>query len=435
MNAHLTPEFFAGRRERAFQEIGENALLILNAGPTTPNHVKFHQDSAFFYLTGFPEPNAAAALLNADGKQTFALFVPPKDLQSEIWDGERAGVQGALDRYNADQAFPLDQLAAEMPKLMDKAWKIYLRSDFDSERARQLHSMRRSSAKSSGRIGRGAIELADPDWMLAKMRAVKTKEETAAVRAAAGITAEAYAETVPQIRPGRYEYEIEALLNGAFRIRGADRPAYISIVGAGNNSTCLHYTRNSDPLRSGDLLLIDAAAMKEHYASDVTRTYPINGRFTPAQRQVYEAVLAAQKEMIEQSKPGKTLRQLHELSIQRLTQSMIDLGWLEKKPVEQHIEEKTYRKYYMHGSGHHLGLDVHDSAPAEIDGEPYALREGNIFTIEPGLYVSKNDESLPEEFRGFGVRIEDDILITRNGCENLTSQIPKEPDDVETQMR
>ena len=232
------------------------------------------------------------------------------------------------------------------------------------------------------------------------------------IRSAAAVTRDAYAEAVPQIQPGRWEYEIEAALNGGFRKRGGDGPAYTSIVGAGNNSTCLHYISNNDQLRGGDVLLIDAAAARGHYASDVTRTYPINGRFTSAQREMYEAVLRAQKAMIEAARPGIPLKQIHELSVRMLTESMMEMGWLDGRGVDAHIEEKTYRRFYMHGSGHHLGLDVHDPAPSEINGEPFLLGEGCVFTIEPGLYVSDNEESVPEAFRGVGIRVEDDVLIT-----------------------
>ena len=431
MNAKLTSEFFAGRREKAFDAMGENAALIVSAGSTTPNHVKFRQESGFFYLTGFPEPNAAAVLLSNNGERSYTLFVPPKDPVSERWDGKRAGVEGALNEYNADNAHPIDELEEKLKPLVDAAWRIYLRADMSSRRGQTLHRLCRASATSSGRSGRGALEFCDLDWFLANLRVHKTPEEIDMIRSAAEITREAYAETVPQIRPGGWEYEIEAALDGAFRKKGGDGPAYQSIVGGGNNSTCLHYVSNNDPLRGGDVLLIDAGAMRGHYASDVTRTYPINGRFSSAQREMYEAVLRAQKAMIEAARPGIPLKQLHELSVRLLTESMVELGWLDGRGVDAHIEEKTYRQYYMHGSGHHLGLDVHDPGPAEIDGEPFLLGEGAVFTVEPGLYVSEDDESVPEAYRGVGVRIEDDALITADGHENLTAGIPKEADEVE----
>lgn len=426
-----TQDFFRGRRERFFDAMGDNTVAVFPGGPATPNHVKFRQNSDFHYLTGFPEPGAVAALLKHEGEQTYALFVPPRNPKSERWDGSRAGVDGAVNDYGADVAHSIDDVEKELPALFLKAYHAYLKPDVHTALGRALFGMYERSAKSSDRLGHGAVELRDPTWLLASMRVHKTPEELDLMRHAAAITRESYAETIPHIRPGAYEYEIQARLEYGWRSRGADGPAYTSIVGGGNNSTCLHYVENDQALRDGDVLLIDAGCMYEHYASDVTRTYPVNGKFSDAQRRIYEIVLRAEKATVEAMKPGVAIKELHETGALIMIEGMVELGWLEDKDPAELLEDKAHQPFFMHGIGHHLGLDTHDSGPAESGGEPFPMQPGAVVTIEPGIYVSDGADGVDPEYYGIGIRVEDDVLITPDGYEVLTDGIVKEIEDVE----
>ncbi len=427
----LTQDFFSGRRERFFEAMGDNTIAVFPAAPATPNHIRFRQNSDFYYLTGFPEPGAVAALLKHEGEQTYLLFVPPRDAHSERWDGSRAGVDGALDVYGADVAHSVDDIDKELPALFGKAWHAYLKPDIHTALGRALFGMYERSAKSSDRLGHGAVELKDPAWLLASMRVHKTPEELDMMRHAAAISCASYAETIPHIKPGAYEYEIQARLEYGWRSRGADAPAYVSIVGGGNSATCLHYVENDRMLRDGDAVLIDAGCMYGHYSSDVTRTYPVSGKFSAAQRRIYEIVLRAEKAAIEMMKPGVSIKDLQKTGALVMIEGMVELGWLEDGDPEELYEDKAHQPYFMHGIAHHLGLDTHDSAPAESDGETFQLQEGAVVTIEPGIYVSDGAEGVDEEYHGIGVRVEDDVLVTADGYETLTDGIVKEIDDIE----
>ncbi len=427
----LTQDFFRGRRERFFDAMGDNTIAVFPAGPSTPNHVRFRQNSDFYYLTGFSEPGAVAALLKSEGEQTYALFVPPRNAHSERWDGKRAGVDGAVNDYGADAAHSVEDLEKELPILFLKAWHAYLKPDVHTALGRTLFGMYERTAKSSDRLGHGAVELKDPTWMLAAMRVHKTPEELNVMRHAARISRESYAETIPHIRPGAYEYEIQARLEYGWRSRGADEPAYTSIVGGGDGSTCLHYVENDQELRDGEVVLIDAGCMYQHYASDVTRTYPINGKFSDAQRAIYEIVLRAEKAAIEAMKPGVAVKEIQKTGALVILEGLAKLGLVKDEDPEELFKDNAHRPFFMHGIGHSLGLDTHDSAPAESEGEPFQMQEGAVLTIEPGIYISKGAEEAPEEYHGIGVRIEDDVLITADGHEVLTDGIAKEIDDVE----
>ena len=427
----LTQDFFRGRRERFFDAMGDDTVAVIPAGPATPNHVKFRQNSDFYYLTGFPEPGAVAALLKHDGEQKYVLFVPPRDEHSERWDGSRAGVEGAVDDSGADTAHSVAALEKEVPALFLDAWHAYLKPDVHTALGRTLFAMYERSAKSSDRLGHGAVELKDPTWLLASMRVHKAPEELDMMRHAASISRASYGEAIPHIKPGAYEYEIQARLEYGWRSRGADGPSYSSIVGGGNNSTCLHYVENDRVLHDGDVVLIDAGCMYGHYASDVTRTYPVNGTFSDPQRRIYEIVLRAEKATTEATKPGVSVKDLQRVGALVMIQGMVELGWLEDKDPEELFEGNAHRPYFMHGIAHHLGLDTHDSAPAESEGEPFQIQEGAVVTIEPGIYISEGAEGVDEEYHGIGVRVEDDVLVTADGHEVLTDGIAKEIDDIE----
>ncbi len=417
--------------------MGPGGVAILcGAGLATRSNdteFRFRQDSDFHYLTGFDHPNAVA-VFRTDGGPTFTLFVEPRDPAMETWNGYRPGTEGAVAEYGADEAHGREELHSSLPELLKRSDRLFhvigRNTELDARIIENLELMRRSSRA-------GAIppeEIVDPRRALHEMRLFKTPEELAILRRGAAITHEAHHEAAKLAHGGNHEFEVEAVLDYTFRRRGSSGPAYGSIVGGGANATVLHYVQNNQPLKNDELLLIDAGCELEGYASDVTRTYPIGGTFSPAQRAVYEIVLEAQLASIEACKFGATLPEVHNASVRVLTRGMIDLGLLDIG-LEEAIEKENYRRYYMHGTSHWIGLDVHDAGTYTEDGQPRQLAEGMLFSVEPGLYITADDENAKPELRGIGVRIEDDVVITADGYENLTESIPKEPGAVEAWVR
>ncbi len=428
---------FAARRDRFLEGLPEDSVVLLLGASLVPRSndtdFPFRQGSDFHYLTGFDHPNAAA-VLRPGGTPQYTLFVEPRDRAAETWTGYRPGVEGAVRDYGADAAHPRSELAKQLPELIAGASRIYhvLGRDaaIDDLLVSSLDEMRLRS-----RAGRNpASEIVDPRSRIHEMRLFKEPEELDIMRRAAAITKEAHAEAARLAQPGRFEYELEAALAYAFRRRGATGPAYTSIVGGGRNATILHYIENDQPLVEGELLLIDAGCELDGYASDVTRTYPIGGRFEGAKKAVYDVVLAAQQASLEAAGPGATLRSVHDASVRALTEGMLELKLLEGDRDEL-IAREAYRRYYMHNTSHWLGLDVHDVGVYTDHGEPRPLEPGMVFTIEPGLYIADDDDEADASFRGIGVRIEDDVLITKDGIENLTEAIPKATDQVEAWVR
>jgi len=414
---------------------GSVALLIGSSSVqrSGDTHYPFRQDSDFWYLTGFGHPGAVALLRNDDGAP-FTLFVQPRDKSAEIWNGYRPGVEGAVADHGADEARPVDELLDAIPKLFEKARRIYhllgRRGDIDARLLAALEEMRLRSRQGCD----PASEIVDPRSILHEMRLFKEEEEVAIMREAAGISREAHRDAAQLAQPGRYEYELEAALCHAFRRRGASGPAYSPIVGGGANAAVLHYITNDQPLAEGELVLIDAGAELGGYASDVTRTYPIGGQYRGAGRAVYEVVLAAQEAALAACRPGATLPEIHDAALRRIIEGLVSLQLLEGT-VDDIVENESYRDYYMHGTSHWLGLDVHDVGRYTLDSEPRPLEPGMAFTVEPGIYIAKENEKAPESLRGIGVRIEDDVIVTADGCENLNSDIPKKPGEVEEWMR
>jgi Xaa-Pro aminopeptidase len=428
---------FARRRQKFVDAMGPDAVaLLVGSGSvrrSADTHYPFRQDSDFWYLTGFDHSDAVAVLRSDDGPP-FSLFVQPRDKSAEIWNGYRPGVEGALADYGADEARPIEDLLDAVPKLFEKARRIYhvlgRRGDIDARLLAALEEMRLRS-----RQGREpASEIVDPRAILHEMRLFKEDEEIAIMREAAAISLEAHRGAAKLARPGRFEYELEAALSHAFRSRGASGPAYSSIVGGGANAAILHYVTNDQPLVEGEMVLIDAGAELRGYASDVTRTYPVGGRYTGAGRAVYEVVLAAQESALAACKPGAKLPEIHDAALRPIIDGLVSLG-LASGTVDDIVENESYRDYYMHGTSHWLGLDVHDVGRYTLDGEPRPLEPGMAFTVEPGIYIAKDDEKAPEHLRGIGVRIEDDVVVTEGGCENLNHGIPKKPGEVEEWMR
>jgi Xaa-Pro aminopeptidase len=418
--------------------MGEGSVaLFLGARPATRSadtHYPFRQDSDFHYLTGFDHPGAAAVLrrLPGDAEPRYTLFVEPRDPALETWTGYRPGVEGAVADHGADAAHPADELLGKIPELLQGATRVYhvLGRDtaLDAKLASTVDEMRLRSRT-------GVVppsEIVDPRAIVHEMRLRKEPAELDVMRRAASITAEAHQAGARLIRAGNYEYEVEAAIDYTFRRRGAAGPAYETIVGGGRNATVLHYVSNADKLRQNDLVVVDAGCELEGYASDVTRTYPVGGRYEGPMKALYEVVLAAQEASLAEVKPGGTLEAVHAASLRALVEGLLDLGILEGERDEL-IEKQAYSPYYMHRTSHWLGLDVHDVGAYAVDGEPRPLEPGMVFTVEPGLYVAPGAET-DERFRGIGVRIEDDVVVTEDGHENLTAGVPKRPADVEAWM-
>jgi Xaa-Pro aminopeptidase len=431
-------QIHAARRaavQAAMRREGGGAMLLpaaVEKPRNADNHFPFRQDSDFAWLTGFDEPEGAA-LLFADPqekKSGLVLFVRPKDREREIWDGFRAGVEGAVADFGADSAHPVAEMEAKLEEYLARGGTLWYRlgfsPDWDARVVRILQKLR-------ARVRQG-IRTPDPvrdsGAILHELRLVKAPEEVERLRRAAEITAEAHMAAMRDGRPGAREYQVQSEIEYAFRRRGGSGPGYGTIVAAGPNATVLHYRAGDAELRAGDLCLVDAGGEFGLYTADVTRTFPVSGEFTKAQRKAYEVVLAAEEAGIAAVKPGATIDGIHDLVTRKLVEGMIELGLLQGKP-EERIADGSYKKYFMHRTSHWLGMDVHDVGVYHQDGNSRALVAGNVITVEPGLYVAKDDATAPAELRGVGIRIEDDILVTVDGHENLTAAVPKAPDEVE----
>jgi Xaa-Pro aminopeptidase len=393
---------------------------------------RFRQDSDFFYLTGFGEPESIAVIRTTKDPQ-YTLFVRPRDPEREIWDGRRAGFEGAKKDFGADESFPTVEFDEKLQEILDGAETLYYRlgvnRDLDDTIIRQIARMRALNRKPI----HPPTTIIDPATIVHEMRVIKSAAEIEIMQRAADIAAEAHCEAMKRSRAGMKEYQVEAFIEQIFRERGASAPAYTSIVGAGPNATVLHYINNDGELRDGDLLLIDAGAEYQGYASDITRTFPINGRFSKAQREIYDLVLKAQMECVEMVRPGVTHDQLKQHSVEVLTEGMVELGLLQGNPADL-IKEKKHEQFYMHGLGHMLGIDVHDVGRYYYGQESRALQPGVVMTVEPGIYISVDTKDIPEQYLGIGVRIEDDVLCTAGGPRVLTNKVPKQAEEIEALM-
>ena len=398
---------------------------------------KFRQDSDFWYLTGFPEPDAVAVIDPQNSKSPYTLYVRPRDPEMETWFGRREGVDGAVKNYAANRAFSIDKFAADLPKLLDGHEKLYYRFALDKELDQQILHYLSNQRQRRLKTAYPPHTIIDPTIILGEMRLHKTPEEAEYMHTAGTIAAEAHILAMKKVRPGMNEGQVEALMEAYMKDKGASGVAYNSIIGGGANATILHYVENNTPLRDGDLILIDAGAEYKGYASDITRTFPVNGRFTQPQREVYDVVLDVQEKCIEYTKTGNTVKGRQEYSIELLTEGMRKLGLL-KGDTKSLIKNKAYMKYYMHGVGHYLGLDVHDAGRYFTDqtarnSKPFA--PGMVLTVEPGLYIPPDDKNAPAKYLGIGIRIEDDVLVTEDGNLNLTAKVPKNADEIEALMK
>jgi Xaa-Pro aminopeptidase len=425
---------FAARRAAYFDAMAASSPSAVAVLPAAPVFVRnndvdheYRQDSDFFYLTGFDEPESVL-VLDAVERRT-VLFVRPRDRDREVWDGPRAGLEGAKQRFGADDAIAIAELDEKLPLALQNRRRVYYRlgrnRPFDD---RLLAAIDRVRARQRTGVVPPS-EIADPGEILHEMRLRKSPPELAMMRSAARITREAHELAMRAARPGMHEYELEALLLDTFRRRGSERPAYGSIVGSGPNACVLHHRRNDRRMDAGDLVLIDAGCEYGYYASDVTRTFPLGGHFSREQQAVYELVLRAQLDGIAATVRGATLDAIHARTVDVVTRGLVALGLLAGEP-DKLIETNAYKRFFMHRTSHWLGMDVHDVGTYFVAGQPRSLEPGMVLTIEPGVYIAPDDDTVPAAWRGIGVRIEDDVLVTEAAPEVLTAGIPKSVEEV-----
>jgi len=400
----------------------------------TPCEHRYRQDSNFFYLTGFKEPESICILAPEHSEHKFVLFVRPRNKDQEIWTGKRAGVEGAKEEYGAAAAYPLDELDKELPKYFEKVEKIYYTlgsgEKMDEKAVGLLKRFRGKRYESCA----GPVSIVDPAETVRNMRAIKDAHELNLIRKAAHISAEAHIAAMKSAKPGMYEYEIQAVIEYNFLKNGADGPAFPTIAGAGANATCLHYETNNCMIKDGDLILLDAGAEYEHYAADITRTFPANGKFSQEQKALYNIVLDAQTAAIETIKPNAKMDEYHEKAVQIIVDGLMDMGLL-KGGRDKIMEDKEYNKFYMHNTGHWLGLDTHDVGRHKSGDVVRPFEAGMVVTVEPGLYIAEDMKEVGEEYRGIGIRIEDDVLVTKDGHEVLTKKVPKTIENIEAIMK
>jgi Xaa-Pro aminopeptidase len=427
---------FAKRRRQLMRMMGRDAIAILPAAPVRKRNADteypYRQDSDFHFLTGFPEPEAVAVLLPGRSEGEVILFVRDRDPTREMWDGMRAGPEGAVARYGADDAFPIADIDDILPGLLESRSRVYytmgLHPEFDQRVIGWVNGLR-AQAKQGMHTPQEFVAL---DHLLHDMRLYKSRDEIAAMRQAAAVSVTAHERAMRLAAPGVTEYQLAAEIVHEFhRNRGVS--AYEPIVGGGANACILHYRENAQPLEDGDLVLIDAGCELDYYASDITRTFPVNGRFTAAQRALYDVVLEAQLAAIEQCRQGNHWNDPHDAAVRVITQGLVSLGFLSGK-VSKLIKEGAYREWFMHRTGHWLGLDVHDVGDYKVGDAWRVLEPGMVLTVEPGLYVKPGCRRAPKEFRGIGIRIEDDVAVTRTSPEVLTGALVKSADDIERFM-
>ncbi len=429
---------FKRRRKKLMDIVDADGIAIQ---PTAPERVRnrdvyfpYRADSDFHYLTGFPEPEAVLVLVPDRPQGEYLLFCRERDATAETWHGRRAGLEGACEEYGADDAFPISDLDDILPGLLENKERIYYSMGRYPEFDRKLLAWVNHVAE----MGRAGVHPPDQFFTLGhflhEMRLYKSRSELKAMRRAAKITVEAHQRAMSICRPGLHEYQIEAEFIHTFMRAGARAPAYPCIVGGGANSCILHYTENAEVLNDGDLLLIDAGAEYDNYAADVTRTFPVNGKFTKLQRTIYEIVLDAQLAAIEEVQPGNAWNDPHDAAVEVITKGLLSCGIL-KGRARSLIKDEAYRPYYMHRTGHWLGMDVHDVGDYKIGDEWRTFEPGMVTTVEPGLYLSPTIRGLAKRWWNIGVRIEDDVLVTKDGHEVLTSGAPKTVADIETQMQ
>lgn len=433
----LDPREYPKRRRQLMQLMSPNSIAIIPSAPVTVRNRDvehpFRQDSDFYYLSGFAEEHAVLVLIPGREHGEYVLFCQEKIKEQEIWTGRRVGPEAAPQVLGCDDAFPISDIDDILPGLIEGKDRIYASLGVSPEFDRQLMQWVNHI---KAQVRNGATpphEFSALDHLLHDIRLIKSPAEVALMQRACDISAEAHTRAMQMVKPGMYEYELEAELMRTFMAAGSRWPAYPSIVGAGDNACILHYTHNNAEIKDGDLILIDAGCELDYYASDITRTFPANGKFSAPQRQLYQLVLDANYAAIAQVKAGNHWNQPHETAVRVLTEGLVKLGLLQGD-VDELIEALAFRQFYMHKTGHWLGMDVHDVGEYRIDGEWRILEEGMVMTIEPGLYIAPDDDTVDAQWRGIGIRIEDDVVVTKTGCQVLTSKVVKDIDAIEALM-
>lgn len=435
--SHITMKEFAQRREQLMQKMGTRSIAILAAAPeyirNGDSEYPYRQDSDFQYLTGFPEPEAILVLLPDEKHGKTILFNRTRDPAQETWNGRRQGQTGAVQHYKVDEAYPISEFSQKLPELLlgrDRiCYCIGRQPAFDQQIISAINAIH-----SKVRMGFVAPrEFINLEQWLHRLRMIKSPAEIELMRKAAKISAHAHKRAIQACRPGLYEYQLEAELLYEFYRNGSRSPAYNPIVGGGENGCILHYVENNAELKDGELVLVDAGCEYECYTSDITRTFPVNGKFSPEQRAVYEVVLTAQLAAIAKAKPGSSLEELHQTCLRILVEGLVKLGIMQGK-VDDIIAQKSYMTFFMHRTGHWLGIDTHDAGVYKVQDEWCKFEPGMVHTIEPGLYIPAHTPGVDKKWWNIGIRIEDDVLITPNGCEVLSKDVPKTIDEIEALM-
>ena len=421
------------RRKTFMEKIAGGVAIFPSALQVMRTHsteYRYRQDANFYYLTGFEEPEAVCVIAPDHPEHQYVLFVRPRAPEQEVWTGKRAGVEGAKERFGADEAYPIEEFDEKISEYIGTPERLYYGFGADDVFNQKIIELLKGYRRHRLREGTGPTTLIDPTDLLAGMRLVKDETELGRIRKAVDISVEAHMAAMQTVRPGIYEYELESLIDSIYRKNGGTGPAFLTIVAKGANATTLHYTTNDCQIEDGDLVLIDAGCEYQYYCGDITRTFPANGKFTDPQRAIYQSVLDAQCEIIESIRPGVSIGDPAQKAVEMLTEAMLKLGLLvgEKEKI---IEEQEYRKFYMHSVGHMLGVEVHDVAKTRDGEEHKTFQPGMVMTVEPGLYIDPDSENIPPEYSGIGVRIEDNILVTESGCEVLTAAVPKTIDEIE----
>jgi|TARA_B110000027_G_scaffold58327_1_gene63059 Xaa-Pro aminopeptidase len=432
----MTKKEFAKRRQQLMDIMGTNSIAILpNAEVSSRNRdvdYPYRSDSNFHYLSGFDEPDSVIVIVPGRPHGEYLLFCRERKLEKEIWNGYRAGQEGAIKNFDADDSYPISDLDDILPGLLEEREKVFYTmgniASFDQRIVGFLNHLRQATRQGK----HSPTEIIELDHCLNELRLFKSSDEIKAMRKAGEISAKAHIRAMRFTQPGHWEYQVEAEIIHEFMRNNCRSSAYPSIVGGGENGCILHYIENNHKLKNNDLLLIDAGAEYDFYAGDITRTFPVNGKFTPSQKALYTIVLNAQKAAIAAVRPGNHWNQPHEAAVRVLTAGLIDLGLLEGE-LEELIENHSYREFYMHRTGHWLGMDVHDVGDYKVGGEWRLLEPGMVLTVEPGIYIRDLDH-IPRKWHFTGIRIEDDVLVTKTGNEVLSALAPKEIDEIETLM-
>ncbi len=433
----MTQAEFKRRRNQLMRMMGPGSIAILPSAPVSVRNrdadYPYRPDSDFYYLTGFPEPEAVAVLIPGRKQAEYVLFCRERDLEKETWNGLRAGQEGACEVYGADDSFPIGDLNDILPRMIEQSERVFYAMGCNHELDKQMSEWI-STIRNMGRNGvHGPIEFVALDHYLHDMRLYKSRSEIKAMRTAARISSKAHKRAMQYCRPGLMEWQVEAELVHECARQGGRFQAYTPIVGGGANGCILHYVENSAELKSGDLLLIDAGCEYDYYASDITRTFPVNGKFTPEQRALYELVLKSQEAAIEKVRPGNHWNDPHDTVVKVITKGLVELGIL-KGRVSTLIKKEAYKSFYMHRAGHWLGMDVHDVGDYKIDGKWRLLEPGMVLTVEPGIYIPAGAKGIAKKWWNIGIRIEDDVLVTKDGHDILSKDVPKSVEEIEALM-